>query len=263
MVRLVSQLMSEGMLLNMMTKYKAPPRGVVISAYLGLGDQIVCSPIYRHYASKFPVVLVPTRRYYQASIKNLLGDCPNILVQSYPDLIRHSGQALQRLVLSKFNFAHIELGRFAEGYLEQPGVLADENFYLQAGIPFDYRWSKFVFCRKIDREEALERKLGIRSKDYIFVHEDRSREMTIDRALLPRGVEVIEPNPSIPDAQVFDYLGVIERAREVHCIESSFSAMIESMDLKVSKFIHRYARKKVVDNPLNQFSYRSPWKIYG
>jgi hypothetical protein len=150
---------------TMAIKSKSPPRGVVISAYLGLGDQIVCSPIYRHYASKFPVVLVPTSRYYQSSVKSLLRDCPNILVQSYPDLVRHSGQVLQRIVLSKFNFAHIELGRFAEGYLEQPGVLADENFYLQAGVPFDYRWSKFVFRRQIDREQALERKLGIGSSE--------------------------------------------------------------------------------------------------
>jgi hypothetical protein len=237
-------------------------KGLVVSSFLRLGDQIVCSPIYRILAERYPVVVIPSNQEYLFTIKNLLKDCTNIIVQGIPNQISHSGQLVMRKYLEVFGFDSLRIGRFADDYMTIPNVRTDEYFYIQAKLDFDNRWSRFYFDRDSERESWLEKELGISDEPFIFVHEDLSRGMKIKRNLIPNGIRVIEPNKAIAGAQVLDYLGIIERAMEIHCIESSFSALIESIDLQTPKFIHRYAREKVMKNSANEFTYRSSWTIY-
>ena len=60
----------------------------------------------------------------------------------------------------------------------------------------------------------------------------------------------------------FDYLKIIENASEIHCIESSFAALIESLEYSIPKYAHRYARPEAKNDFRHEFTYRSNWHVY-
>jgi hypothetical protein len=54
---------------------------------------------------------------------------------------------------------------------------------------------------------------------------------------------------------------IIENSFEIHCIESSFSAFIEMLDLSIPKFAHRYARPEAKNDFCHEYTYKSAWQI--
>jgi len=59
---------------------------------------------------------------------------------------------------------------------------------------------------------------------------------------------------------IFDFLMAIEKAKEVHVMNSSFSSLIDSMMLKTNKlFLHEYARTDMGDNPNHKM--KLDWNI--
>lgn len=236
-------------------------KGIVILSFLGLGDLLVCSPIFRQKANEYSTVIVPASGRYKKTAMHLFRDRANIFVQSFPDEINHSGQIVQQIFLKKFGFHTLRLGRFESEYLQEPGIRADEYFYKQANLNFDTRWTEFQFVRDYSRERHLEAIFGIDDKPFIFLHQDKLRGMEVDIRTLSPGLRIVEPNPSLKEFTLLDYIGIIERATEIHCIESSFSALIESLSVDIPKYIHRYSRVKVSENPQNEFTYRTDWQI--
>jgi hypothetical protein len=124
--------------------------------------------------------------------------------------------------------------------LEPSHYTFDKAFYAQFGIDFEKRWNSFKANRDFSLEKNLVEKLNIKEK-YIFVHEDAGRGMCINRAIHQNGIRIIKASIDISN-NMFDYLSLIEGAEEVHVIESSFMFMIDSFDIKVPLFAHRYAR---------------------
>jgi len=120
----------------------------------------------------------------------------------------------------------------------------DKAFYKQFNVDFDNRWTNFKVVRDKEREEKLFRSLNITS-DYIFVHEDKARGMEINRGI-DTGLRIIRPE-GLSD-NLFDYLTLMERAKEIHVIESSFIFLIDSFDFWVPVFAHRYARNYPANN---------------
>jgi hypothetical protein len=59
----------------------------------------------------------------------------------------------------------------------------------------------------------------------------------------------INPNLRIIKAErsltnnIFDYLKLIENAKEIHCIPSSFLFLCDSFDFKGDRFLHKYSRR--------------------
>ena len=77
------------------------------------------------------------------------------------------------------------------------------------------------------------------NEPYIFIHEDA--RFKLDRSKLPSDIRIISPEDTLTPC-ICDYAKLIENAKEVHCIESSFTFMIDLMGL--NKFVaHRYARR--------------------
>lgn len=113
----------------------------------------------------------------------------------------------------------------------------ERHFYRQHGVPFDNKWSSF-FCRRDEKNESRVFDSLAPSEDYIFVHDDG--RFRLDPSRLPSGIRVVRPDMKEPD--IFNYAKLIENAKSVHCIESSFAFMIDAMNLNPNHTIHRYAR---------------------
>jgi hypothetical protein len=54
-------------------------------------------------------------------------------------------------------------------------------------------------------------------------------------------MRIVRPELGLVDT-IFGYAKLIEQAKQVHCIESSFAFMVDLMKLNTEFYIHRYSR---------------------
>jgi hypothetical protein len=114
----------------------------------------------------------------------------------------------------------------------------------------------------MEEEIELFDELGCKKGEYQFLHEDPQRNFLVNRKYLNPNLKVITPNKLLKNSNFFNYGYVLENAAEIHCIESSFAALIESLDIRVPKYAHRYARPEAANDFHHEFTYKSTWNIY-
>ena len=73
--------------------------------------------------------------------------------------------------------------------------------------------------------------------------------------------DIIEPLSNKSKFTVFNYIKILESAEQIHCIESSFAALIESIEIKANLFAHRYARPEAKNDYKHEFTYKKDWQI--
>jgi len=225
----------------------------------GLGDHILCSGLYRAISKNYELCVIPVFQKNHLAVKKLLRDESNIKILSYgnwmPTIEPH------RNFLEKFGYKILNLGGFAGGDIPKE-MRFDNWFYEQAKIPFSERWDSFKYQRDTKKENALFKKLVSTQRKYIFVHEDPIRGYTLDRHYLPKNYEIVSADPRLGKTFTpFDYYEIIENAEQIHCIESSFGAFIESIQISGTKFAHRYARPEAKSDFRQEFTYKTTWNI--
>lgn len=218
-------------------------RRILIKSHMGLGDHIICNAIIRRYSKLWERIAVPVKKHNLASVQSMYADLTNVLViqtdndETCEDLIKDYG---------KMGYAVLRLGVCGPG--EYNSAEFDKCFYKQAGLPFDARWNEFSF--PIDYNYQF-----FSPPPYVFIHDDPSRGMVIQRSLLPN-IKLIHPM-DFQSCSIGTYIQLISLASEIHCIDSSFAILADSIPTKaVKKYIHRYARPNV-EYP----TYRNGWEI--
>jgi hypothetical protein len=88
-------------------------------------------------------------------------------------------------------------------------------------------------------------------EEYIFVH-DESSVGTFDLQL-PDGYKVIKPTSR--DYRLLDFLKVIENAKQVHCIDSSFLNMIDVIVDRDELYFHH------IKHPAGRPTLKDSWTI--
>lgn len=216
---------------------------LLLFPHLGLGDLVVCNALVRQLAAKRKVWVLCRPRNVE-SARFMWRDDHNIELLELPgDFEKQENHAK-----AFAEFAHKEHSKEVLGlglHGSRPFDLDrwDQEMYRQAGLDFQkLRWNGFKVARQPSREFELP------GKKYIFVHDDPSRGFGIDPARLPKNRKVVKPEPLAAKqggpANIFDWWGVIEGAEEIHCIDSAFLCLIDSLPcLKAKKFVfHKYAR---------------------
>ena len=190
----------------------------------------------------------------------MLRDCPNISILPLPLRRSWSYTRLIQILSKPLPVEIVGLGSYGNNFFPK-GVRFDQNFYDQAGIDFDFRWSKFEVPRNDKRENEVFEFLGCHSGPYIFLHEDKNREFVIDRKRFDSKLKVVEPVKGSSPFSLFDYRRVLEEASDLHVIESPFAAFAESIDLSQKLYAHIYARGHALYDFRHEFTYRSNWKV--
>lgn len=138
-------------------------------------------------------------------------------------------------------------------------VVFDKYFYEQANIPFNLKWDNFYIKRDLEKEKDIFYNI-LKLKDnepFIFLQEDSTRKYIIDRKYANTNIKVLETSKML-DVSIMDLTYTIEKANEVHVINSSFLNFIDLAGIKnTNLFYHKYTRPK----PYEQPSLRLPWKI--
>lgn len=106
------------------------------------------------------------------------------------------------------------------------------NFYKQFGLPYNYRYEKTYWKRNLKNEKKLLKKLVGNKKKFIFVHDDIKRGLKINISNLEKKFLVVRnDNKNL----IFDYGLILENAKELHLIESSFRQLCETLNIKSKK----------------------------
>ena len=204
---------------------------VTILHHLGLGDQFVMNGLVRHLIENGKCVTIIAKRLHKPSVEFMYRDTDKVTIKyvdtAAPREMWQTAGIGEKLALATY------------GMDDNTWNMLSQNFnwthvpYLQAKVNPMYMYTKFKLVRDHEREDELYEKVV--KGDYIFVHDIGSANevgMSIDNNL-----PIIRPDMSV--GNVFDYLKIIENAKEVHCINSSFAVMIELTGVaKGKRFFH-------------------------
>jgi hypothetical protein len=218
---------------------------MVVYTHLGLGDHIICNGLLRDLARRHGRVFTFVKPHNYESVRAMTaGANINAIVAGDAEAM----ELLSWMVPQGFKvIGHTHLDR-SLGF--------DKSFYQNAGLPFERRWIGFDGIRSKMRESDLIDKIKLPS-EFVFVHDDVSRGYVIDDSQVTQ-LPVVRPLPGLT-ANIFDWMGVIERAKSVHLIESSFAFMVDSFPFMDKEIVlHRYVRK--LDYGCVP-TYRLPWEI--
>jgi hypothetical protein len=239
-------------------------RPTYIHHHLGLGDHFICNGLVRVVAERVPEVVVAVRRPYLATVEAMFRDLPHVRCDPVADGAEATTHGEARRARG---FAVLRLGLWFEtGLLPCMRVTPvlrrwwpgdpdwQDLFYAHAGLDPELQYTRFLVPRDPAREAELVAKMHAQTaRPYAFVHDDPARGYVIRD--LPRDRPVYRPRPGLTD-NVLDYLLLIEKAQEVHCIDSSFFCLIDHMGLRrAGLFYHLDARpSKYHPKP------RLPWR---
>jgi hypothetical protein len=216
-----------------------------IHHHLGLGDMMHCNGLVRHYLEQPHTERVQLfcKQRYLAMVQWMYRDEPRIELLPIDEKFSE-GKQVRRILAQRKAQRFLSVGHRALRPLERqyPHLFFDQLFYLQAGVPYPFRFSKCYWRRDLQEEERVYRKLSVPG-EYAFVHDDPARGFTLDTSGINKPIIRNDVTESI------FHLGLLlERASEVHCMESSLRCMIESLDMSATRlFLHNF---RYPDRPL-------------
>lgn len=216
---------------------------ILLYHHLGLGDNIMCHGIVREYCRKHEKVAIFCLPHNLPSVSFMYRDLVNLTIikgdtDSAKEFIEQNASQSEEL-----RYDEIKIIGFQ--YLSKKNnVPLEMQFYKLAGIPLNKKWDSFFIKRDIEKERVLFDRVAPRG-GYAFVHEDIPRGFTINKKLINKDCAVLVADQSHTD-NIIDYCTIIERAKEIHVIDSCFMFLVDFLpynnpDQKL--FIHRYSRE--------------------
>lgn len=217
-------------------------RGVIQSR--GLGDIVIALPIARHYYDRGETIVWPICEEFYPSVKNTVS-----WVQWVPIPADAQGRFFLETPLSVFREWGVDPDEalYLYQYLntvpeltdpEQFNILKfDQYKYQTAGVPFVKKWSLGACIERSNSGElALQDKLEAAGYDlrkpYAVCHLTGS-SARVDQSLitfLDPAVKVVNVDLYKTDS-VFDWVGVLERAQAIVCLDSVFANMVDQLNI--------------------------------
>jgi hypothetical protein len=215
----------------------------------------MCNGIVREYCRQYDRVGIFCFPKNYPSVSFMYRDLPNLTIH----VVRSYGEKYRRRVLALLPFwkAQYDTVRVIGTYDQESEVLFERQVYGMAGVPLAKKWDSFYVPRDTTREETLFAKIAP-SGPYAFVHDDA--RYPINPARLPTHLPLVRPNSGLTDT-IFDYGATVERAAEVHVIDSSFMFLVDCLPYTnptQKLFVHRYARP---NTPCQMPILKKPWNI--
>jgi hypothetical protein len=225
-----------------------PVKRLFVFQHLGMGDAIICNGMIRTLAKQHPKVCPVTDARYIHAVRMMYRDVPNIQVLAtitYEE-VEHRWKPVHQ--------DGMYLGYFAAGFNPKKFV---QEFYRQSGVPLDARWDAFELPVGFFKPPPVDTD--------VLVHDSQDRGFGIYDFRLPTGRKITRITRR---NNFWDWLPEIRGAKEIHCIDSSYLNLVDSMWYKkmlqpdVKLVWHWYARplgKSAHDS--GSPAYRAPWEI--
>lgn len=221
---------------------------IYIYQHLGLGDIIANNGLIRYLIkinSKAKYFFIFCKEKYIESIKFMYRDQKRIKLISISNNPKDEEKEINRY-LKKIDI-NDEIIKIGHNFYKCTNSLNPDhkdnpwhcsvNFYKQFGLPYEYRFKKTYWKRNYINEKKLFNELVGKNKNYIFIHDDKDRNLEINKSKFNKNFHlVLNDNKNL----IFDYGLIIENAKEIHIIESSIRQLCETLNIKTKKlFIYK------------------------
>lgn len=216
-------------------------KDLFLRPHLGLGDAIICNGLVRHFARFEPnrMIILPAKTHNVPSVRWMFSDLELVTVKPVKDDWHADRMA------EEYGDDGAEVM-----YIGGSGNAFDEEFYCNAGVPMNERWSGF-------HVPPFKEQHRVPPYPFRFVHDDGRRGFIIRDdpfCSLPAVRPVYDPE----SPNIFAWQNALQSADVIHCIPSSFFVLMDSLlTIKEQQlFLHASAR------PGGELpTYRKPWKI--
>ena len=208
----------------------------------GLGDIVIALPIARHYADQGQKISWPICEEFLPSFKDTV-----TWVNWIPIKTDLQGQYFyERPMAELINEGCDEIICLYQSLNIVPELSDypwfqiqhfDEFKYTKAEVPFLKKWTLAdCIARNPEREQALRDRL-VTNEHYVVAHLEGSNfksELNVED-FVPEGWQLIRIEEGHTDC-IFDWLGIIEAAESVICVDSVFANLIDQLQLSVDKY---------------------------
>lgn len=194
------------------------PNKILIHHHLGLGDHIVCNAIVRKIYSKNESVTLAVKPHNLISVQSLYKDT-NI------DFLVGEDHEIESLY-EKYDVLRIGFENCNEFNWER-------SFYKQMNIDYAERYTNFYIQRNFQAEKQLEDQLNL-PNEFAFcntLYSGGEISMKIKSSLSKIYLSKITDN-------IFDWIGVLEKATEIHTIDSSIFHLVKQLNLNSKKYFY-------------------------
>jgi hypothetical protein len=225
-----------------------------IHQHLGLGDHIFGNGMIRYILkmSDYDVIGLFAKSNYFDMVDYMYRDDVNIKVIEVDGNNEYGG--VRDYLSENLDFKSHFLRVGHEHYHPNPNKCCAELFYEQVNVPFIHRYDSFYFERDIQEEQRVFDKLNPKNEPFVFIHDDPSRGFKIDRSYLANSnLKIVENDPT---ENIFYFIKIIEEAKEIHAMESSFRLLIETYDRSNNIFYHDFR-----GHPIGNTMDVKEWKV--
>ena len=230
-------------------------RDICIHHHLGLGDHFDMNGLVRYYFEKpeYDRVHVFAKNNTFPLIDYMYRDEENIVVVEIDSSLSEDEQVKEYIKKEGIpNSLRIGFENYPIIYEHMYNKNCWEFFYEQVEVPYEARAEKFFYERDYEEEERVFNKLNPTGEPFIFIHDDPARGFTLDRGKIRDDLKVVENDVS---ENIFHFTKVLEEAKEIHCMESSFKSLID-FHAGTDKIYYHELRK----HPLGERSNKN-WEI--
>jgi hypothetical protein len=126
----------------------------------------------------------------------------------------------------------------------------DEYFYHSLGIPFEARWSHFKLPKDLTRPQEFYKSKNIQGP-YCLI----ANSSSIGRFPLKINSSLPQIYVASESESILDWIEVIKNADEIHCVDSSFIHLCDSLDIKSKKLFYHDVGKA----PETYFNLQHSW----
>ena len=233
--------------MDKLSKYNIKDQRFLIHHHLGLGDHFVCNGIV-NYISKITEahISVICKQQNYVTVCCLYSEDKNISIIPIDTDCEDQIQQVNRYAIEN-DFRLLRFG-FGDDHIDPKAW--DMSFYKELGIDFIERYRSFKLPKM--PPETL---LPVPSHKYIFVH-DESSEGKYDLKILSNLPQICV-NKTDTD-NILAYIGLIQNAEEIHCVNSSLFHLVDSMSNITKKLYYHDIR-------LHPYSFQvsARWAIIG
>jgi hypothetical protein len=203
---------------------------------LGLGDAIICDGLVRALAESGRKITLPAWPRNLESVANMFADLPNV------EVIEANGDGLPDRPGEEI----ISIGLRGPVYPDSYKESFDQHFYRRAGLPWEYRYSKFKLPPNNPQRK-------VPTFPFALIHGKASDGSRISKENIDSDIFQLRVEDHL-DSPLAAWVDTIAAAAEIHCLDSSFVHLVESVPSTNNLFFHAYARPCF-------FQLRKPWSI--
>jgi hypothetical protein len=214
-------------------------KSICIGHNTGIGDHIFMSGAVRYIAKEYDCTFILCLQDKLDHVEFLYRDNPKIVPKVMPNSRRcderyKSANSVYSKLKRKFDVEKLyafEYNRKRWRHWHKNNVSFINMQYDRIGVPRDERFKSF-YIERDERAEVALSKDTVPPWDYAFVCNRWS-----NGSINANGLDTDLPpvTPSQKTKLIFDWMGVIEKAKEIYTVDTSFFHLIKSMRLERAK----------------------------